>query len=229
MSMRYIAWGKHGWSIAFLALKSPDVALWGGSAKPWNALPVLVECLRCTKAQPLEGGLGEYSFEVTRLDWVFAAQSECMSLCHFGRGFNLCLHFEKAMLFFWLVGLLALYYTLQIILLSHIRLSALTPPCSPPLSPPLSPPRPLPCTPSVHENSPNFFHPTVNNRTLQICTPWSEYKYTLVQISNIYTWIRTFVSCFITIRLIPTNPFTRDLIYNSASSPQFPSRLAKIN
>ena len=167
------------------------------------------------KRNHLRGGWGKYSFEVTRLDWVFAAQSECMSLCHFGRGFNLCLHFEKAMLFVWLVGLLALYYKLQIILLSHIRLSALTPPCSPPLSPP----RPLPCTPSVHENSPNFFPPTVNNRTLQICTPWSEYKYTLVQISNIYTWIRTFVSCFITIRLIPANPFTRDLIYNSASSP----------
>ena len=72
-----------------------------------------------------------------------------------------------------------------------------------------------------------FFPPTVNNRTLQICPPWSEYKYTLVQISNIYTWIRTFVSCFITIRLIPANPFTRDLIYNSASSPSFHLALLK--
>ena len=34
----------------------------------------------------------------------------------------------------------------------------------------------------------------------------AEYKFTVVQISNIYTWIRVFVSGFITIRLIPYSP-----------------------
>ena len=34
----------------------------------------------------------------------------------------------------------------------------------------------------------------------------AEYKFTVVQISNIYTWIRVFVSGFITIRLILSSP-----------------------